>query len=241
MIKQLAFCLLIMGLACTACRHADPHSPMTIIDELEKAFSGKDIGLVMVSVDIHYQDELGGPGRLEDDLRQLFIVYGSLLLDLQDVTMRAEKVSGHAVVEGKRLRFEGPWELLFKTNHNGLVVSSGLLTDLRGIISTLRERRIAIESGMPQRLSRYVSVDYRGESGGKPELLARVTADLKAVQAQAFIVDDLNIVVGGDKAKVIQSFLLINIVGEKKIKNRSRERILMQKEGSLWRITGGLG
>ncbi|MBW1872587.1 MAG: hypothetical protein JRJ19_11005, partial [Deltaproteobacteria bacterium] len=128
-----------------------------------------------------------------------------------------------------------------KTNHNGLVVSSGLLTDLRGIISTLRERRIAIESGMPQRLSRYVSVDYRGESGGKPELLARFTADLKAVQAQAFIVDDLNIIVGGDKAKVIQSFLLINIVGEKKIENRSRERILMQKEGSLWRITGGLG
>jgi hypothetical protein len=208
---------------------------------IEKSCASRDTGLLMDSVDINYQDDLGGPGRLEDDIRQLFRVYGRLLFKIQDITTKPASIKGHAIVEGKGLRYEGPLQLSTISQPDGLFLSSGVLTDLRSIVYSLRERRLALESGMAERLQRLISRNYNGPIGGRQELIDRLRKDLEAVKAQALMVDDLNIQVSGDQARVIQSFLLITRVGERKLDNRDRERLHLRREGHWWYFVGGLG
>ena len=202
--------LLPVGLGC---QEPDPHSPQTLVQVLEESCASKDAGLLLNSVDINYQDELGGPGRLEDDIRQLFRVYGKLLLKFQDVTTSGSEIKGHAIVKGKGLHYEGPLRLRLTSMPAGLLLSSGVLTDLRGVLYSLRERRIALESGIASRLQRLIAQSYSGPGGGKQALMDRLRSDLEAVQALALMVDDVNITVSGDQARVIQSFLLITRVG----------------------------
>lgn len=230
--------LMITGLGC---RQPDPQSPQALLEVLEKSCSSRDAGLLMSSVDINYQDDLGGPGRLEDDIRQLFRVYGSLLVRLQDVTSSPSEIKGHAIVQGKGLRYEGPLHLRLTSMPAGLLMSSGVLTDLRGIIYSLRERRLALENGVVNRLERLVSSSYQGPGGGRQALVDRLTSDLEAVQALAFMVDDVNILVTQDQARVVQSFLLITRVGERKLENRDRERLHLKRDGHWWYFIGGLG
>jgi hypothetical protein len=243
----LALILLIYSLTVPACRQeTSPTTPQGLLQVLKDGCAAKDTGLLITYVDIHYQDDLGGPGRLEDDLRRMFTVYGKLEVDIQDVVVNPEKIKGHAVVAGKRMRYSGPLDLKIAEVPDGYLVVSGLWTELRGILHTLRERRLALESGVPGRMERFVSDQYRGAGGDRADYLSRLRNDLASVQATALIVDDLNITVGGGPeqqlcATVIQSYLLIQGVGERKLENRDRERLTLCKEGSLWRFVGGLG
>jgi hypothetical protein len=240
--------LLAVGclLAGPACKQDDPDTPRSLLRVLKEGCASRDTGMLLTYVDIHYQDDLGGPGRLEDDLRRIFTVYGKLRVDLCDVTVSPEEIKGHAVLAGKRIRYEGPLELKIARQPSGFLVNSGFCTELRGILHTLRERRLSLESGVPSRMERFVSDRYRGEGGGREDLLLRLRNDLAAVQATALIVDDLNIRINGGSdrqpcATVIQEYLLIQGTGERKLENRGRERLTLCKEGSLWRFTGGLG
>jgi hypothetical protein len=238
--------VLILALAGLGCQQDDSPTPDRLLQALKDGCASKDTGLLLMYVDIHYQDDLGGPGRLEDDLRRMFTVYGKLEVDIQDVVVNPEQIKGHAVVAGKRMRYSGPLDLKISKVPDGYLVISGLWTELRGILHTLRERRLALESGVPSRMERFVSDQYDGAGGGREDYLSRLRNDLAAVQATALIVDDLNITIGGGSdqklcAKVIQSYLLIQGVGERKLENRDRERLTLCKEGSLWRFVGGLG
>jgi hypothetical protein len=242
----MALLLLVSSLAGTACSKDDSPTPDGLLRVLKDGCASRDTGLLLMYVDIHYQDDLGGPGRLEDDLRRIFTVYGKLSVDVMDVTVSPEEIKGHAVVAGKRMRYQGPLKLKIAKVPTGYLVSSGLWTELRGILHTLRERRLALESGVPSRIERFVSDQYSGEGGDREDFLSRLRNDLAAVQATALIVDDLNITIKGGSADhpcatVIQSYLLIQGVGERKLENRDRERLTLCKEGSLWRFVGGLG
>jgi hypothetical protein len=243
---KLVSILLLCSLTGSACRQDESPTPQRLLRVLKDGCAAKDTGLLLMYVDIHYQDDLGGPGRLEDDLRRMFTVYGKLEVELHDVTVSAEEIKGHAVVTGKRMRYSGPLDLKISEVSDGYLVVSGLWTELRGILHTLRERRLALESGVPARMERFVSDQYQGAGGDREDYLSRLRNDLAAVQATALIVDDLNITLGGGSderpcAKVIQSYLLIQGVGERKLENRDRERLTLCKEGSLWRFVGGLG
>lgn len=246
MTKRLVLLLAVYCLAGPACRQDDSPTPQKLLQVLKDGCASRDTGLLLMYVDIHYQDDLGGPGRLEDDLRRMFTVYGKLKVDLLDVTVGPDEIKGHAVVAGKRIRYEGPLDLIIAKVPAGYLVSSGLWTELRGILHTLRERRLALESGVPSRIERFVSDQYHGEGGDREDFLSRLRNDLAAVQATALIVDDLNIQVDSGSverpcATVIQSYLLIQGVGERKLENKDRERLKLCKEGSLWRFVGGLG
>jgi len=238
--------LLLAALAGPACHRDEPPTPQRLLQVLQEGCAAKDTGLLLMYVDIHYQDDLGGPGRLEDDLRRMFTVYGKLEVELLDVTVSPEEIKGHATVAGKHMHYSGPLDLKIAKVPEGYLVVSGLWTELRGILNTLRERRLALESGVPGRMERFVSDQYRGAVGDREDYLSRLRNDLAAVQATALIVDDLNITIGGGSddrlcATVLQSYLLIQGVGERKLENRDRERLTLCKEGSLWRFTGGLG
>lgn len=238
--------VLILALLCLGCQQDESPTPQRLLQVIKEGCAAKDTGLVLMYVDIHYQDDLGGPGRLEDDLRRMFTVYGKLDVEMKDVTVSPEQIKGHATVAGKRMHYTGPLDLKIAKVPDGYLVISGLYTELRGILHTLRERRLALESGVPGRMERFVSDQYRGAGGDREDYLSRLRNDLAAVQATALIVDDLNITIGGGSddrlcATVLQSYLLIQGVGERKLENRDRERLTLCKEGSLWRFTGGLG
>ena len=243
---MIARLVLILGLLCLGCQQDDSPTPEKLLRVLKDGCAAKDTGLLLMYVDIHYRDDLGGPGRLEDDLRRMFTVYGKLDVDVQDVTVNPEQIKGHATLAGKRMRYTGPLDLKIAKVPDGYLVVSGMWTELRGILHTLRERRLALESGVPGRMERFVSDQYQGTGGGREDYLSRLKNDLAAVRATALIVDDLSITIGGGSherpcATVLQSYLLIQGVGERKLENRDRERLTLCKEGSLWRFVGGLG
>ena len=124
-----------------ACDQADPESLAGRWNTLRQACKHKDVGAILEIVDRTYQDDLGGVGRLEDDLRQLFLVYGKIDLELFDGRFTEQGLSGRLAVRGRKLEFEGPVSLKFSENLLGKLLVSGFLTDLRGILDTLRQRR----------------------------------------------------------------------------------------------------
>lgn len=232
---------LVAVLCLHACQHEEPGTPGFVLSRVREGCGTRDVGMVMDQVDIHYRDDLGGPGRLEDDLRQLFTVYGELGLELADLRIGQEAIEAHAVVQGRAMRFEGPLRMGLTRIPSGALVRSGLLTDMRAIIDALRERRLALEKGAIRRLALVVSPLYQGEAGGKDELLARVERDLARVQSQAIMVTDLRIQVEEDRARVVQAYDLITRAENRTREQHARERLVLHKEGSLWRFVKGLG
>lgn len=223
------------------CTDAKVTSQNELVDALSAAIEEKDAGGVMNLVDVHYQDALGGPGRLETDLRQLFAVYGGLLIKIKDgVSIGEETISGTSIIEGKHLRFEGPIHLSISRWPSGILVRSGLLTDLRSILSALRERRVALESKSCDRLASVVSPKYGGIMDGRNKLMTKLEKEYQNTGTSAMLVDSSNISVDLNQAQVIQSFLLITRIGDKREENRRHEKLILHKEGSLWRFTEGL-
>ncbi|MBN2497121.1 MAG: hypothetical protein JXR96_21190 [Deltaproteobacteria bacterium] len=243
---RLAAGLVPIALLWPACsRRARPSSPEEVLGALRGACTERDTGAILGLVDREYSDDLGGVGRLEDDLRQLFTVYGSLSLRVADLRSEGERLTGQLAVEGRAFRFEGPLAIQLVSRPMGHLIRSGLLCDLRGVVKTLRERRIALEQGDAERLGRAISMSYRGRGGGFAELMDRVRVDLAAVQMTALIIRDVDIRVAQDRATARQSYLLIHRAGgdggTRSVEKRARERLELAKEGARWRIVAGLG
>ena len=236
--------LLIALLAClsSGCQQrSEAQSPQAVMEVVQQACSRKDVGAVIAMVDRAYADDLGGPGRLEDDLRQLFAVYGALDLRLRDVVLRGDRLHAAAALDGRALRYRGPLVLDFAVGPMGPLIHSGLFSDLRAIIETLRQRRIAVERGSIERAELVISMEYGKERAKRAALIQRLEQSFAAVQDTALIVADLDIIVERDRAQVTQSYLLVTHVSKKAIERRDTERLVLRKEGTRWRITEGLG
>jgi hypothetical protein len=224
----------------SGCQKGEPVTPVQFWTAVSQALAARDSGAVLVMVDLRYQDDVGGVGRLEDDLRQLFTVYGPLRVSTRDAGEAGPELSGRLQVEGRRLRFDGPLRLTFLPGPRGPLIGSGVLTDLRNILHSLRERRLALETAFPDRLDEVVSVEYKGKQGGKAELMEQVRGDLRAVKDTALITEELSIEAGAEEAEVTQSCLIVTHVGDKTLEDRLQERLRLRKEGSRWRFVGGL-
>ena len=135
------------------------------------------------------------------------------------------------------MRFQGPLVVEFVTGAMGPLIRSGLLTDLRGVIDTLRQRRIAIERGSIGRIDSLISMEYQGGDGDRESLIRRLREGFQGKHDSALIILDVDIVVEQDRARVLQSYLMV-IHGKQ---NRDRERLILRKEGIRWRIIDGLG
>jgi len=83
----------ILFFLCLGCQQDEPPTPDKLLRVLEDGCASKDTGMLLMHVDIHYQDDLGGPGRLEDDLRRMFTVYGKLEVELSDVLVSPEEIA----------------------------------------------------------------------------------------------------------------------------------------------------
>ena len=146
-------CLLVIlvGALLLACRSADPHGLEGLVESLQDACALADTGAIIGKIDRQYSDDRGGPGRLADDLRQLFTVYGPLRIETMDLRRQGEVLTGHLQVEGRGLRFEGPltWKLVAQTD--ALRLGGGFLTELRSLVWAMRERRLSLEQGNVER------------------------------------------------------------------------------------------
>lgn len=224
-----------------ACDQADPESLAGRWNTLRQACKHKDVGAILEIVDRTYQDDLGGVGRLEDDLRQLFLVYGKIDLELFDGRFTEQGLSGRLAVRGRKLEFEGPVSLKFSENLLGKLLVSGFLTDLRGILDTLRQRRLAIEQGSVERLDGVISMEYAASRKKRKALLEQTRASFREAVDTALIVNDIGIFVESQKARVIQTYLMITHINQKTIEHKDHERLMLHKEGTRWRIQNGLG
>ena len=222
-------------------KSAEASSPEALLELVREACAGRDAGAIMAVIDRDYADDLGGPGRLEDDLRQLFTVYGTLDLRVKDVVRDGSRLRGFAVVEGRAMRYQGPLVVEFVFSAMGPLIRSGLLTDLRGVIDTLRQRRIAIERGSIGRIDAVISMEYRGKDGDRESLMRRLRESFRDTHDSALIVRDVDIAVEQDRARVLQSYLLVTHVEHRTVERRDRERLILRKEGTRWRIIDGLG
>ncbi len=239
--QQLGFLLVL--LSGVACQQPDLHAPVVLSDGLVAACAVPDVGAVLTMVDREYSDDRGGPGRLADDLRQLFTVYGPLNLEVMDLEQGKDVLSGHLQVEGKGLLFEGPMVWRTVDQPTACFLAGDFLTELRAVVWLLRDRRRALEEGSLERLGELISLEYRGEVGGWKELLERTRLDLAASKGVGMMVHDLRVVVQGGSAQVTQAYMLIYRIGEegKLMEQKARERLQLRKEGTRWRIVGGLG
>jgi hypothetical protein len=224
-----------------ACQRADHDSPRTLLSLIERAVRARDTGAIMLFIDKNYQDDLGGAGHVEEDLQRLFAVYGELKFRCTDIAILPEGLSANAMLESKTFHYEGPLNLHLGRTAQGWVVRAGLLTDLRGIIRTLRDRRLALERGMVDELVELVSFEYSGRPGGRTDVIERIRSQFASVRDAALVVSDLEIVVTGENAQVTQSYLLITHVDERTIEQRDREKLELRKEGTRWRLYAGIG
>lgn len=200
-----------------------------------------DAGGMMSRVDVRYEDNLGGPGRLETDLRQLFTVYGGLRIRLDDnVSIDNDIIDGRMTIEAKRLQYTGPIHLELGSQPSGILVRSGLLTDLRSILSALRERRIALESQSCERLTKAISPKYGGTLVGRKNLVRKLETEYQSKGARAMLSKNVNILVDQTEAQVIQSILIIARVDDQNKENQHHEKLILHKEGSSWRFAGGI-
>ncbi len=237
-------CWILAGIACglSGCRPTVAvDTPEALVAKMRAACAAKDAGAIRQLVDRSYQDDLGGPGRLEDDLRQLFAVYGSLELRVQDLVQAGDELQWHAEVTGRALRYSGPLRLQVISGPLGPMVQSGLLTELRGVLDVLRQRRIAIERGSVERLDPLISMEYKPRVGDRQDLLVQLKASFEQNHDTALMVSDVGILVERDRAQVVQSYLLVTHVQTKSIERRDTERLILRKEGTRWRILEGLG
>jgi hypothetical protein len=221
------------------CAEKPSAGPQEFLHTLQEALASRDLGQVMLWIDGGYQDSLGGRGRLEDDLRQLITVYGQLRLSHRDTLLEENSLQAFLELEGPRLRYSGPQRLGVGKNAAGWTISSGVLEGLRGILDTLRERRLALEEGSTARMSLVVSEEYRGAVGGKKELLEQLRRDFE-LGPRALMVDKLSIDADEHQAQVTASYLLVVLSPDKKLEYRGRERLVLKYEAGRWRIAAGL-
>jgi hypothetical protein len=241
-IRCLAWTCWLGLLSLLGCARNESGSAERILGNLKASLAAQDVGATMALVDLlGYHDDVGGPGRLEDDLRRFYLVYGSLRLHTSDEIAGAAQIRCNAVLEGKALRYEGPLVLGLKDQGGQTLIQSGLLSELRGIIYTLRERRLALEKGSVERMEELVSAEYTGgKNMGKSQLLQQLRQDLASVQRTAIMVKDLTIESGLDQARAVQSCWIVTHVGEKVLEDRIHEELGLHKEGSRWRFIRGL-
>ncbi|HOX45008.1 MAG TPA: nuclear transport factor 2 family protein [Myxococcota bacterium] len=230
------------GLLAAGCRGGADDPVAGLVASIQDACLEQDAGLVLALADREYADELGGVGRLGDDLRHLFAVYGALRLEILALAPVEDGwLRGRARVEGKALRYEGPLAWRLRPGAVGTLVSSGLLSELRGVLYALRLRRQALESGDVERLGEVVSMEYRGPGGDRRALLERSRAEFGGRQGLAWIARGVGIVVDQDEARVEAEFLAVERVEGQSVERTDRERLVLRREGSRWRIVDGLG
>ncbi len=216
-------------------------SAEALVERIRLGLERKDPGAIMSVVDRSYADELGGPGRLEDDIRQFLTVYGALRLEIHGLERSGDQLRARSTVRGRGLSFSGPLNWTVASGAMGPLLRSGLLTDLRGVVDTLRQRRLAVERGSVDRLDLVLSMEYRAAEGTRAQVLDRARESFSAARDTAMIVDELEIEIAKDRAKVSQAVLLISHVRDRVVEHRDRERIVLRKEGTRWRIFEGLG
>jgi hypothetical protein len=224
----------------SACKQAEEASPEGLWETLVEDCAAKDASAIREHTDLLYQDDLGGPGRLEDDLRRLFSVYDRLHIGTRDLKFDDREINGSISVEGKRLRFQGPLALVLNPGPRGPQVRAGLLTDLRAILLALRDRREALESGFTEFMFEAVSPEYQGKAGGREALMAKVRERLAAQGESAIIAQNVEIGIEGDQAQVAQDCLVLHPLGKKPGERKIQEKLRLRKEGTRWRFTGGL-
>ncbi|RME23245.1 MAG: hypothetical protein D6806_11615 [Deltaproteobacteria bacterium] len=230
-----------VSLATVAGCNGNPEGPEGILESLESAFRKADAGAVLMLVDQGYLDMLGGRGRLEDDLRQMFAVYGRMKLRHERPLNEENLLESVIYLRGDGFSYTGPLRLELARQGNSWYVVSGLLEIPRGIIDTLRERRLGLEEGDIGRFMRILSEDYKGPSGGRGQLIERLERDIKEGPRRALIVERLEIEADHEKARVQQKYLLILGLGKDKTEIRDTELLELRYQASRWRITGGLG
>jgi len=230
------------ALAGPACRAGAGDPVERLVESVQRACAEKDAGSLLNLAHREYSDELGGVGRLGDDLRHLFAVYGALDLRVAGLE-RAEDgwLRGRAVVAGRALRFEGPLAWRLREEPVGTFLSAGLLSELRGVLYALRLRRLALENADLERLGEVVSMEYRGPGGDRQALLGRLRAALLDGRGDARISRGVGIVVDRDEARVEQAVLVVARVGGQSVERTEQERLKLRREGSRWRIVDGLG
>ncbi len=200
-----------------------------------------DAGGILNLVDMRYQDDLGGQGRLGDDLRQLFTVYGPLRLRFEELSQDGDTCTGTVRLKGRGLSYRGPWKLTLLPGPQGPLIGSGVLPELREVLNTLRERRLALETGVVERLADVVSHTYRDRNGGRDELVSRLRGELLASYGMAVIYRDLDITVEPASASARVKLLLVRHTGPDKVTEENREETLaLVREGSSFRLSGGL-
>ncbi len=216
-------------------------TPQGVWSRIRAACQQRDTGAVLELVDRRYADDLGGVGRLEDDLRQLFAVYGALELELAGARLDGRQLRGTARVRGRALRYQGPLELEFAAGPMGLLLRSGLLTDLRGVLAVLRQRRLALERGSIERLDAVLSMEYRGDGASRQAVLQRLAERFERDRPPALMVHRLDIRIEADRARVTQQVSWLGGGRRPAIERRDTERLTLRKEGTRWRILAGLG
>lgn len=202
---------------------------------------GADAGGILNLVDMRYQDDVGGQGRLGDDLRQLFTVYGPLRIRFEALTEENDACSGTVQLKGRGLIYRGPWKLSLLPGPQGPLIGSGVLPELRQVLNTLRERRLALETGVAERLGDVVSHTYRDRNGGKDELLRRLREELLASYGMAVIYRNVDITVEATSASARVKLLWVRHTSPEKVVEENREETLsLVREGSSFRLAGGL-
>ncbi|NMB74259.1 MAG: hypothetical protein GYA21_03915 [Myxococcales bacterium] len=228
-------------LLAAACAPGEPKSPEEFSHALARWLQGADAGGILNLVDMRYQDEVGGQGRLGDDLRQLFTVYGPLRLRFEKLVEDGDICTGTVRLKGRGLTFHGPWKLSLIPGPQGPLIGSGVLPELRLVLNTLRERRLALETGVVERLADVVSHTYHDRNGGRDELVSRLRGELLASYGMAVIYRDLDITVEATSASARVKLLLVRHTGPDKVIEENREETLsLVREGSSFRLAGGL-
>lgn len=238
------FCLSSFFFTTGACSQSgDTLSPeQQVLSVLTKSLKAKDTGAIMEIVDRSYHDEAGGPGRLEDDLRRIFSVYGKLDFQIKEKPKTKDSsLLLRYTIGGHGLEFEGPMHLQFRTTPQGPLITSGILTDMRAVLDIMRQRRLAIEHGSADMLDLIMSMDYKPEQGTRQKLLSRLHETLSSQGRVGIVVLDLKISIDKSMAKVVQSLLKLEIEKTETRENRFTEHIVLRKEGTRWRILQGLG
>jgi hypothetical protein len=228
-----------LGQVACAARQDDP--ALVLVTSIQRACSEQDAGAVLSLTDLGYGDALGGVGRLGDDLRQLFAVHGALRLEVSELGREGDWLRGRAVLAGRALAYRGPLAWRLSPSPAGDLLASGLLTELRGVLYSLRLRRLGLEQSDLSRLGEAVSMHYRGPAGDREALLDRLGAEFEREPIVAVVIEGMVIEVEGLEARVEQAAVLVSRAGDRRVERRASERLTLRLEGTRWRIVEGLG
>ncbi len=239
------FCLSAFFFTTGACSQSnDSLSPQQqLVSLLTKALKGKDTGAIMENIDRTYQDDLGGPGRLEDDLRRIFSVYGKLRFKIREKSKIDEDTFRIAyTIQGRGLFFSGQSIAHFKITPMGPLFVSGVFTEMRAVLEILRQRRLALERNSVDMLDSLISMDYKPKKGTRQEFISHLHEVLSSQGRVGIVVQDVKISIDKSRAKVVQSLLKLEIEDEATTREkRILEHIVLRKEGTRWRILQGIG